>query len=117
VPVFNEQLPRVTDASRHAVAILVLRGKKDVGSAFLTVLRRYAGLLRQRESKLMLAGVDPYVLDQIERTGSIKLIGRENIFLADDRIGQALRDAIDAADLWIATQPADMPDHKAEKGS
>lgn len=115
VPVFNEQLPQVTKDSRQAVVILVLRGKKDVGSAFLTVIRRYAGLLRQCESKLMLAGVDPYVLEQIERTGSIKLIGRENIFLADDRIGQALRDAIDDADLWIAAQPADAPDRKDEK--
>jgi sulfate permease, SulP family len=107
-PIFNEQLPAVTPASRHAVVILVLRGKKDVGSTFLKVIARYADLLRQQESKLMLSGVDPYVEEQIERTEIIHHIGRENIFLVDERVGQALLEAVAAAEQWIATQPADV---------
>lgn len=106
-PIFNEQLPVVTPASRHAVVILVLRGKKDVGSTFLKVIARYADLLRQQGSKLMLSGVDPHVEEQIERTEIIQHIGRENIFLVDERVGQALLEAVAAAEQWIATQPAD----------
>jgi SulP family sulfate permease len=108
-PIFNEQLPAVTPASRHAVVILVLRGKKEVGSTFLKVIARYADLLHQQGSKLMLSGVVPYVEEQIERTEIIRHIGRENIFLVDERMGQALLEAVAAAEQWIAAQPADAP--------
>jgi len=49
-PVFNEQLPVVTEATRHAAVILVLRGKRDLGSTFLEVIVRYANALRQQGS-------------------------------------------------------------------
>jgi SulP family sulfate permease len=114
-PVFDEQLPKVTTTSRHAVVIVVLRGKRDVGSTFLKVIARYADRLRQQESRLMLAGVDPYVKEQIERTGIMRHIGWENVFLVDERVGQALQDAMDAAEAWIAEQPADLLPSEGER--
>ena len=51
-PVFSAQLPEITDATRHAAIILVLRGQTEVGSTFLNVLTRYAEQLRGQESKL-----------------------------------------------------------------
>ncbi len=105
-PVFNAQLPEVTEASRHAVVILALRGKKDVGSTFLQVVMRYARELQRRESKLMLVGIAPNVLTQMERTGILRTIGRQNVFMATEGVGQALLQAVDAAEEWIATQPA-----------
>jgi SulP family sulfate permease len=53
----------------------------------------------------MLAGVDPNVKEQMERTGAIHHFGRENIYLATEGVGQALQEAVDAAEKWIATQP------------
>ena len=103
-PMFEEQLPEVSDASRHAVVIIGLRGETDVGSTFLEVLARYARSLDEQESKLMLTGVDQNVRDQIERTGVIQDIGRENIFLATEELGRALLDAEAAAEAWIAAQ-------------
>ncbi len=103
-PVFNAQLPAVTEGSRHAAVILVLRGETELGSTFMEVLARYAQALRERESRLMLAGVDPGVLIQLERTGHLKTIGRNNVFLVDERIGQSLQEAVDAAEQWIAAQ-------------
>ncbi len=103
-PVFNAQLPAVTEHSRHAVVILVLRGETELGNTFMEVLARYAEALRQQESKLILAGVDPAVLIQLERTGNLRAIGRHNVFLVDERIGQALQDAVDAAEQWIAAR-------------
>ncbi|MCL4857858.1 MAG: STAS domain-containing protein [Caldilineaceae bacterium] len=103
-PVFTAQLPAVTADSRHAVVILVLRGKQEVGSTFLKAIARYADLLRQQGSKLMLSGVDPNVEEQIERTETIQHIGRGNIFLADERVGQALLDAMAAAEQWVDEQ-------------
>jgi len=100
-PLFNAQLPEVTPDTRHAVVILVLRDKKDVGSTFLNVVVRYAEALRRQESKLMLAGVGPRVLEQMDRTGIMWTVGRENLFQATEDIGQALMQAVAAADSWI----------------
>ena len=41
-PVFNAQLPEVTDATRHAAVILVLGGQTGAGSTFLAGLTRPA---------------------------------------------------------------------------
>ncbi len=104
-PVFNAQLPAVTDGSRNAVVILVLRGETELGSTFLEVIARYAEALRQQEGRLMLSGVAPSVEVQLERTGLLQALGRGNVFIADDRVGQALQAARDAAEQWLAGQP------------
>lgn len=104
-PVFNAQLPAVTEGSRHAVVILVLRGETELGSTFLEVIARYGEALRGQGSRLMLSGVAPSVQMQLERTGQLQVLGRENSFIADDRVGQALQQALDAAEQWIAAQP------------
>ena len=108
-PVFRKQLPEVTEVSRHAAVILVLRGKKAVGSTFLKVITHYADELARQESKLMLSGVDPNVQEQLERTGMVRHIGRSNVFLMTEVVGQALHEAIEAAETWIAAQPPDAP--------
>lgn len=101
-PVFSAQLPEVTDATRHAVVILGLRGHPEVGSTFLNALTRYAEQLRGQESKLMLAGVESSVVTQMERTGTLQIIGRQNIFPASEGIGTALLQAIEAGEAWVA---------------
>jgi SulP family sulfate permease len=102
-PVFSAQLPEVTDATRHAAVILLLRGQTEVGSTFLNVLTRYAEQLRERESKLLLAGVESYVVTQMERTGILHTISRADIFPASEGIGEALLQAVEAAEQWIST--------------
>jgi SulP family sulfate permease len=104
-PLFNQQLPAVTERSRHAVVILALRGETELGSTFMEVVARYAEALRGQESRLMLTGVDPAIKVQLARTGMLQTIGRENVFLVDERVGQALQEAVDAAERWIAAQP------------
>ena len=108
-PVFRKQLPEVTETSRHAAVILVLRGKKAVGSTFLKVITHYADELARQESMLMLSGVDPNIQEQLERTGMVRHIGRSNVFLMTEVVGQALHEAIEAAETWIAAQPPDAP--------
>ncbi|WP_088894928.1 SulP family inorganic anion transporter [Leptolyngbya ohadii] len=103
-PVFNEQLPTVTENSRHAVVILRLRGETDLGSTFLNVLTRYGEALRSQDSLLMLVGVAPSVRRQLERTGMLRSLGRENVFLSDSLVGQGLEEAIDVAEAWIAAR-------------
>lgn len=84
------QAPRIyIEVLINTVVILSLRGHNDLGRIFLTVLERYADDLHEHNSKLMRAGVTPVVVEQLEKTGLIKRMGRENILLASEQIGQS----------------------------
>jgi len=96
----EEMLPEVADAT-HAVVAINLRGKSQIGSTFVTVLQHYSQALRNQDSKLMLVGVDPAVRDQLAKTGVLKLIGEENVFLATPQLGTALNQAVAAATTWL----------------
>ena len=100
----EEMLPEVGPATRAVVAIN-LRGKSEVGSTFVTVLQRYCQALHARDCKLMLVGVDPGVLDQLRRTGILRIIGEENVFVATPQIGEALNQAVGAANAWLGQGP------------
>ena len=102
----EEMLPHVDNTDRAVVA-LSLRGRTEIGSTFVTVLRRYAEALHARNSKLMLVGIDPAVRDQLAKTGLLAVIGEENVFLATPRLGEAMNQAIAAADAWIGQASGD----------
>ena len=97
---FEEMLPDVGDTT-HAVVAINLRGKSQIGCTFVTVLQHYSNALRKKDSKLMLVGVDPAVRDQLAKTGVLKLIGDENVFVATPQLGNALNQAIAAATEWL----------------
>jgi SulP family sulfate permease len=96
----EEMLPDVGDAT-HAVVAINLRGKSQIGSTFVTVLQHYSQALQDQDNKLMLVGVDPAVRDQLAKTGVLKLIGEENVFLATPQLGTALNQAVAAATAWL----------------
>jgi len=100
----EEMLPKVGDATRAVVAIN-LRGKDEIGSTFVNVLQRYAKALQDRQCKLMLVGVDAVIRDQLAKTGVLKLIGDENVFVATPQLGEALNRAVAAANAWLSQRP------------
>ena len=100
----EEMLPEIGNATRAVVGIN-LRGKSEVGSTFMTVLQRYAQALKDHDSRLMLIGVDPLVRDQLAKTGVLKLIGEENVFVATPQLGVALNQAVAAATAWLHEPP------------
>jgi SulP family sulfate permease len=104
----EEMLPAVGDANCAVVAIN-LRGKSEIGSTFVTVLQRYSQALQARQGKLMLVGVDPLVRDQLAKTGVLRLIGEENVFVATPQLGEALNHAVAAANAWLARPPVQEP--------
>jgi SulP family sulfate permease len=109
-PLIEKELPDVTDDTHNAVVVLGLRGVEDLGSTFLRILERYALDLREHNSRLMLAGVGPLTKDQLDKTKIAQTIGRENIFLRTDTIGEAATQAWDAAHKWLAEQePLEKP--------
>ena len=97
---FEENLPAAEDA-REAVVILLLRGYENFGSTMITVLDRYNQTLQANGGKLMLAGLSPGVLLQLERTGLLDRIGRENVTLAKRQWGVSAYEAYEAAQAWL----------------
>jgi SulP family sulfate permease len=97
----EKSLPAIEAADRPVV-ILLLRGYEDLGSTVTGVLRRYAQGLQDHEGKLILAGVSPALRGQLVRTGTLDLIGEENIFLATRTIGEAGNTALRAATDWLS---------------
>ena len=96
----------VTLAKNMGIKTIVnLRGKSEIGSTFVTVLQRYGEALKDHQSKLMLVGVDPVVRDQLAKTGVLKDIGEENVFVATPQLGAALNQAVAAATAWLAQSP------------
>jgi SulP family sulfate permease len=108
----EEMLPKVGDAT-HTVVAINLRGKSDIGSTFVNVLQRYAQTLNKRNSKLMLVGLDPAVRAQLATTGVLKVIGDENVFLATPQIGEALNQAVAAANAWLGQSPQESVERPA----
>ncbi len=101
----EEMLPAAENTTK-AVIILGLRGRTEIGSTFVGVLRRYAETLRAHDSRLMLVGVDAAVLSQLERTGLLAIIGEGNVFPATAQLGEALNAAVDAANAWLEQDDA-----------
>ena len=100
----EEMLPAVSQTT-HAVVALSLRGKPETGSTFMSVLQHYAQDLQAHDSKLMLVGVDSALRDQLAKTGVLKIIGEENVFLATSQFGGAMNKAAAAAYAWLGRPP------------
>jgi len=107
----EETLP-AADAARQAVVIFLLRGYDEFGSTMIGVLDRYTRTIQGNGGKLMLAGVSEDVLAQLERTGLLRLIGRENVFLAQPQWGAAANQALEDAQAWL--EALDQPGGRAE---
>ena len=90
--------PRGTEG---AVVILALRGRVEAGTGLFRMLERYARRLHAQNDRLILTEVDPRLLEGLEGTGVMEAIGCENIFIATPVIGEALREAIRAAETRV----------------
>jgi SulP family sulfate permease len=93
-------LPDAGQAQRAAV-ILILRGREEVGSTFMVVLRRYVEALQARDGRLYLAGVSSPLLHQLKRTGLVDLVGEERIVTEKPQFGTAANQALLDAYNWL----------------
>jgi SulP family sulfate permease len=106
-PVFEDKLPEVSAASRNSVVILRLRGRTDMGSTFMDVVRRYATALSGAGSRLVIVTGDRQVLHQLEVTGVIAVVGGDSVYTSDERVGATVRRAGEDALTWIAANRSD----------
>jgi SulP family sulfate permease len=113
---FEKNLPLVEGAN-FPVVILLLRGYEGVGSTVAEVLRRYIQGLHANQGKLILAGVSKPLRGQLQRTGMLELIGKENIYPETKTIGEAGNSALRAANKWLKKFSAEDVISQEKEGS
>jgi anti-anti-sigma regulatory factor len=93
------------------VVVLVVRDVQRITSTMIRSLERYAQNFRESGSLLMLADVNPAVLDTLQKSGALDVIGEENVFPATTRILAAENLAWQAAQKWLeGHQPNAKPE-------
>jgi sulfate permease, SulP family len=100
-PVFETALPAVGAASVGSVVILRLRGRSDLGTTFMDVLGRYAASLASTGSKLVLVSANERIIEQLSVTGITEVIGEENLYRGDERVGATIERATNDAAAWV----------------
>ena len=100
-PVFESGLPTPSAASKNSVVILRLRGRSDLGTTFMDVLRRYAEGLAAVDSKLVLVATNDTIEEQIGVAGITDVIGLENVYRGSERVGASLERAQADAVAWV----------------
>ncbi|MER5863279.1 SulP family inorganic anion transporter [Kitasatospora sp. NPDC002040] len=107
LPRMESDLPDVKGA-RNAVLVLVLRTAPDVpSSAMIKLLRRYAGRLHDQGGRLILTGLQPSLVEVMNRTGLTADLGADAVIPASPALLAPLDRALDEGRTWIAQQPAD----------
>ena len=94
-------LPVVDNGTSSAVVVLTVRGRAEVGSTFIDVVRRYAKALQAHDGKLMLSGVGPELFYQLEHTATLALLGEDNVYREDKVYFASTRAALEAANAWL----------------
>jgi sulfate permease, SulP family len=105
VPALDDQMPLARGVS-GAVVVLVVRDMHQVTSTAIKWLERYAQSLRAGGSLLMLADVNPQVLDTLKKSGALDVIGAENVFPATARVLASENIAWEAAQKWLQQRSA-----------
>jgi SulP family sulfate permease len=101
--VIDRLLPDAIGA-RDAVVVLRLRGRADVGSTFLELIRRYSAQIAEGGGYLALVGIGPALLDQLERTGAADAVGRDHIYPAQPALMASLDEAVTDAEAWLESK-------------
>jgi SulP family sulfate permease len=115
IPALEDQMPPARGVS-DAVVVLILRDMHHVTRTAINWLERYARSLKENGSVLMLADVNPGVLDTLRVSGALDVIGTENVIPATSKVLAAENMAWNAAQKWIerhqvdATPQAETPD-------
>ena len=95
-------LPKPEHAT-HAVVVLRVRGRGQIGTTFLDVVSRYAERVRTNGGRLLLSGLEPDIKERMARTGHLARIGEENIYLATSYLGESTRAAFEEGQSWLRT--------------
>jgi len=106
VDLVDTLLPCVGDAERP-VLIVRLRGRSEIGSTALEMLRRYRRDIAAADGRLILAGVEETLIARLQATGFVAEIGEENVFPKSDIVYGSVEAACELGDSWLAERSAE----------
>lgn len=106
VDLVDTLLPSVADA-RRPVLVVRMRGRSEIGSTALTMLRRYHDDLRRAGGRLILAGVERGMMDRLTATGFVDELGAENVLLKTDVVYESTEAAVAVGQRWLEQQRAE----------
>ena len=105
-PRIRDCLPSVGEA-HCPVVVLRLRGRGNLHSATIAVLREYAVECAARGGRMYLAGVGAEIEEQLQRTGVLELLGQDGIVAATDELYGACVTAQQRGRSWLSTRSGD----------
>ena len=82
-----------------------MRGRSTLGATFFTVLASYAEQLDAVGGRLYVAGLDPDLIAQAQRTGTIPDDGPVKLYEASPVIGESSLQAFHDAQAWVSSTP------------
>ncbi|MBN2305573.1 MAG: SulP family inorganic anion transporter [Anaerolineae bacterium] len=97
----RELLPSPNNTQRPVV-ILRLRDHAYLGSSGIHLLEWYAQQLEAHQGKLILAGVNPTIENELRRAGTLERLGHETLFRANTVIFDATQQALAYGHEWLA---------------
>lgn len=86
---------------KPAVLVLVLRDTDEVGSTIVRSLMQYAKDLDAAGNRLVFAGLNEALFNQLNRTNLIKQLQAQNVFKERDHSGSSVNDAVVQSRAWI----------------
>ena len=98
---FEEEVPS-TDEAHNAVVIIDLRGRLQVGSTFMGVLERYSQALQANGGKLFLVNVSEPIYRQLQKTGTLQVLGSDSILHTSGLYLGSLQSALTTAQKWLS---------------
>jgi SulP family sulfate permease len=67
----------------------------------MDMLQRYAASLEAVGSKLVIVSANERILEQLTVTGIMNVIGSENVYTSDERVGASVKRAHADAKAWV----------------
>jgi SulP family sulfate permease len=107
VPAIMDKMPSL-EGVKNAVIIWRLRGLEETHSTFLKQLSLFAKKTHAGGNRFMLEGVEPQVMQMLEKTGLLDEIGRENVFEVQPGMGAALDAAWKEAQKWLGSKTGEQ---------
>ena len=92
----EEMMPSM-EHTDHAVIIFSIYGASLMSSNMVEMIKSMHQEISENGNRLIIANVEDPIMQQLEHTGLLDLLGRENVFPARDILGASLEEALEAA--------------------
>ena len=94
-------MPKFKETS-NAVIIWRMRNCDDIHSTFLKWMKRTIAEFQQKNNRFIIVSVKPHALSELDRSGVLEEVGKENVFMSKPEIHNALDQAIIYAQQFLS---------------